>query len=184
MPRVRKESRQTLLRVCGVSKGCHDSITQIASKISSEKFTEYFKFGFVRNPWDRAVSLYEREKGRPNENKQFTLGTHSENYFEEFIEWMNYASSTCIHSQPHRYQLDWFVNHSGEILVDFIGRYKRLEQDWATVANKLGIDTPIPWKNKSEEKRHYTEYYNRKTRDIIATRFAVDIDYFEYEFGK
>ena len=68
--------------------------------------------------------------------------------------------------------------------MDFIGKYERLDDDWATVAAKLKIDTPLPKLNVTKTKcRHYTEYYNNKTRDIISTRFAVDIEYFEYEFG-
>ena len=74
--------------------------------------------------------------------------------------------------------------------MDFIGKFERLDDDWATVAAKLRIDTPLPKLNVTATKRltetkrrHYTEYYNNKTRDIINTRFAVDIEYFEYEFG-
>ena len=68
--------------------------------------------------------------------------------------------------------------------MDFIGKFERLDDDWATVAAKLKIDTPLPKLNVTKTKRrHYTEYYNNKTRDIINTRFAVDIEYFEYEFG-
>ncbi len=158
-------------------RNCHDNITRIASVISPQQFTEYFKFGFVRNPWDRTVSLYERKKKR-------VLAQKKETSFEEFVESAKYASSTCIRSQFNRYQLDWFLDYGGNIRVDFIGRYERLEEDWATIARKLGIDTPLLHENESVGRRHYTEYYDRKTKDIIATRFAVDIDYFEYEFGK
>ena len=141
-------------------------------------WTRYYKFGFVRNPWDRATSLYERYAERSKRRKQKTIS------FEEFIEWMKYTSSSCIYSTPHRYQLDWFVDSSGDVLVDFIGKFERLDDDWATVAAKLKIDAPLPKLNVTATKhRHYTEYYNNKTRDIINTRFAVDIEYFEYEFG-
>ncbi len=169
----------------------HDSIAGIKFRTSSERFTEYFKFGFVRNPWDRTVSLYERKKEREKEREKNKNSRRpfpaqkKETSFEEFVESAKYASSTCVHSQLNRYQLDWFLNYQGDILVDFIGRYERLEEDWATVTRKLGIDTPLRQPKASKgRRRHYTEYYNQKTKDIIAARFAVDIDYFEYEFGK
>lgn len=144
-------------------------------RIGRRQFESYFKFGFVRNPWDRVVSLYERTEPLRMKEKMS---------FDEFVDWIQFSSSTCIHSSPHRYQLDWFVDGSGNILADFIGRFERLDADWATVAGKLGISDSLPHKRENPRARHYTDYYNDKTREIIATKFKVDIDYFGYEFGK
>src|SRR5262245_1566241 len=86
------------------------------------QFESYFKFGFVRNPWDRVVSLYERTEA---------LQLRNEMSFEQFVDWIQYSSATCVHSSPHRYQLDWFVDANGNLLADFIGRFERLDEDWA-----------------------------------------------------
>jgi hypothetical protein len=142
-------------------------------EIGQRQFDTYFKFGFVRNPWDRVVSLYERTEAQQMRD-QMT--------FTEFVEWIEYSSSTCVHSSPHRYQLDWFVDPNGKVLADFIGRFERIEQDWAYVAQKLGIREPLSHQRASFRTRHYTEYYDGRTREIIAQRFKVDIDHFGYEF--
>jgi len=138
-----------------------------------EQFNSYFKFGFVRNPWDRVVSLYERKEA---------LELRNQMSFEQFVDWIQYSSATCVHSGPHRYQLDWFVDPDGEVLADFIGRFERLEQDWAFVANKIGVSETLPHTRANPRARHYTEYYNARTRDVIANRFKVDIERFGYQF--
>lgn len=99
-------------------------------EIGRKQFETYFKFGFVRNPWDRVVSLYERAEGLQFRN---TMS------FDEFVDWIQYSSSTCLYPTPHRHQLDWFVDPSGNVLADFIGKFERLDEDWAFVAQKLGI---------------------------------------------
>ena len=120
-----------------------------------EQFNSYFKFGFVRNPWDRVVSLYERKEALELRRKMS---------FEEFVDWIQYSSATCVHSSPHRYQLDWFVDPNGTVLADFIGRFEHLEQDWKIVANKLGVSESLPHSRPNPRKRHYTEYYDDTTR--------------------
>jgi len=144
-------------------------------EIGRRQFNTYFKFGFVRNPWDRVVSLFERTEPLRMKDKMS---------FEEFVGWIQYSSSTCIHSSPHRYQLDWFVDGSGNMLADSIGKFERLEADWLSIAQKLGITGVLPHKRANPRSRHYTDYYNDRTKEIIATKFKIDIDYFGYEFGK
>ncbi len=143
-------------------------------EIGAKILQSYYKFGFVRNPWDRVVSLYERREGLQLKEKMS---------FEEFVDWVEFASSTCIHPVPHRNQLDWFVDPHGNVLVDFIGRFESLESDWTRIAQKLGITQPLPHANKNPRRtRSYTEYYTPRTRRIIAERFRIDIQYFGYEF--
>ena len=144
-------------------------------EIGRRQFNSYFKFGFVRNPWDRVVSLYERTEAQQMKDQMS---------FTEFVEWIQYSSSTCIHSSPHRYQLDWFVDPDGKVLADFIGRFERLEEDWAFVARKLGITETLPHWKLNTRTRHYTEYYSARTKEIIAAKFKVDIDQFGYEFAR
>jgi len=137
-------------------------------------FNRYFKFGFVRNPWDRAVSLYERGEGQQLRDKMT---------FDQFIDWFKYSSSTCVHPVPHRNQLDWFVDPDGRVLVDFIGRFEQFARDWAFIAVKLGLPSQVPHLNKNARRAtSYTAYYTSRTCQIIRERFKEDIDYFGYEF--
>src|SRR5206468_3830505 len=87
--------------------------------------------------------------------------------FEEFVRWIEYSSATCIHSSPHRYQLDWFVDANGKMLADFIGRFERLQEDWAVIAKKLGVSEVLPHARANPRARHYTEYYTPETQSII-----------------
>jgi len=143
-------------------------------EIGENRFKAYFKFGFVRNPWDRVVSLYIR-KGRK---------VATDLSFEEFVEWINLSSDTCIHPTPHKNQLDWFTDPDRNVIVDFIGKFEKLEEDWKFICSKLGINVALPHSNKNESSRkHYTEYYTDKTKRIIGEKFKVDIEYFGYKFS-
>jgi Sulfotransferase family len=138
-----------------------------------QQFYSYFKFGFVRNPWGRVASLYERKEA---------LELRHQMNFDQFVDWIQYSSATCVHSSPHRYQLDWFVDPNGKVLADFIGRFESLEEDWKIVAKKLGVSENLPHRRPNPRTRHYAEYYNDRTRAIIGEKFKVDIEYFNYRF--
>jgi hypothetical protein len=61
--------------------------------------------------------------------------------------------------------------------------FERLDEDWAVVAKKLGINESLPHRRANPRERHYTEYYDARTREVIANKFRIDIEHFGYEFG-
>lgn len=171
---VPKTGSTSIRHLLGQPQKPHLNICQIKQDLAGGgQFESYFKFGFVRNPWDRAVSLYERNEG---------LQLKKLMSFEEFIEWLKFSSATCLHPLPHRYQLDWFVDQNGDMIMDFIGRFERLQTDWNSISTRIGLLQELPHLNKNSARPHYSKYFNEKTRQIIADRFCVDINYFGYKF--
>ena len=150
----------------------HPDIIEIKGKLSPEEFKSYFKFSFVRNPWDRAVSIFIN---RP----QF----HGHTNFLDFIKSYTLASQYCRWPSPKKYQRDWLVDEDDNIIVDFIGRFENLVEDFNTVCDKIGIQrSEFPHENNRDSKKHYTTYYNKETIEIIRERFDKDIEYFGYNF--
>ena len=136
------------------------------------EFIDYFKFAFVRNPWDRVVSWYNFSMYLSNlenvEKERNITGKDFLSYIKEFQNiWGN--------EQQNQYE---FTK-----CCDFIGRYENLQNDFDIICDKIGIQQQkLPHKNKTKHK-HYTEYYDDETKEIVEERFAKDIEHFEYEFG-
>ena len=147
----------------------HFTYKEILKK-SNKNLSNYFSFSFVRNPWSRMVSEFFWRKHFPKLRKRtfkdFVLKTH------EFKD---------VHILP---QTIFVLDKGGKQLVDFIGKTENLQEDFNIVCDKIGIpQQQLPHKNKTKHK-HYTEYYDDETKQIVAEKYAKDIEYFGYKFGK
>ena len=165
-------------------------------------WNEYFKFAFVRNPWDRIVSQWAfqlkhiKEAEYNNTCSDFMLKVKAGG-FKNFIKHLSRFHKTAEHQfrETGRFrgdgkgplylnQLDWILDENGNNLLDFIGKVENLREDFDIICDKIGIpQQQLPHKNPTSHK-HYTEYYDDETREIVAEKYAKDIEYFGYKFGE
>ncbi len=158
-----------------------------------EDWDDYFKFAFVRNPWDRLVSWYSMIRANLSEvqeteqrpwHKLLRYVQDNSATFEEFIH--NCTDEVEI-KEGIRYsfaynQLDYVTDEHGKMLVDFIGRLENFDEDIQRVFRRIGFELEtVPRINPSEH-RHYSTFYTPETEMIVRERFERDIEYFGYEF--
>ena len=141
------------------------------------KYSNYFKFGFARNPFDRLVSLYH---GRV-QGKMVPIDDELAKYsFKESVK----LGDKGVMKYCKSFTDFWFTNKNGYIAMHFIGRFENYQKDFNRVCKYLRIpQQKLPHKNKSKHK-HYTEYYDDEAREIVAEKYAKDIEYFGYKFGE
>ncbi|MEM7028491.1 MAG: sulfotransferase family 2 domain-containing protein [Chloroflexota bacterium] len=154
-----------------------------------------YTFGFVRNPWDRLVSCYrDKIEGEVKDYTRFSDSgvAHCLSHFNVFSANMSFeafvdavASIPDAYADEHfRSQHNYLTNVRGDIAVDFVGRYEHLETDFRYVAERIGLPLNIrlPRLQANPRSVNYVDYYTAVTRDIVATRFAKDIELFAYQF--
>jgi hypothetical protein len=150
----------------------HAEISVAQRRMPREVFERYFKFTFVRNPWDRLVSEYEfllrkKEHGRHGRVKK--LGG-----FKQFIK-MQIPRRTA-------YQINMICDRKGVMVMDFVGKFENLHEDWKTVCHRIGIPhQELPRKNITTHKR-YQDYYDNETQQMVRKHWAREIDLFSYSF--
>ena len=167
--------------------GTHVALKTFQLIYSKDEFARYFKFAFVRNPWDRLVSAYRflKRGGMTNEDRAWAK-QHIAPYenFDTFVKaWVTPRNvNSWQHFKPqHRFLLD----PTGRCHLDYLGRFENLEDDFEQIAQQLGIDARIAHLNRTKSaarKRDYRSYYSEETSQIVATVYRKDIEVFGYEF--
>jgi len=134
-------------------------------------YDELFKFAFVRNPWDRLVSRYayllKNEKHPRHEFVQKMKG------FDDYVAWEMRRGKF--------FQYTYVTGSDGKLIVDFIGHYERLSEDFQKVCARIGVKAELPRANASSH-RDYRTYYSAATREMVGNYFRRDIELFGYDF--
>jgi len=149
----------------------HIRAHQLQTSLPPAIFDQYFKFAFVRNPWDWQVSLYHYMLQEPTHHQHALIKSLPD--FTAYITWRV--------SQDKKLQSDFITAPNGELIVDFVGKYENLAADFARICDHLHINATLPHLNQSAH-RPYQSYYTPHTRDLIAQHFAPDIERLGYTF--
>ena len=148
--------------------------------VSQKQWKEYFKFTFVRNPWDRAYSDYlwmKQDTQVQGSFKQFITRTGP---FRKVLS----DQSTKSYRGDHLLPQSVYFNGVKSSRFDFIGRFENFDQDILALNSRLGIKRSFNLFEKKNVNRlkHYSFFYNHSKMKMVEEIYAEDIERFDYKF--
>ena len=146
-------------------------------------WNECFKFAFIRNPWDLMVSSYHwwltyaeifpalhKDIARIREMGSFSVFIRSE-------------FGRSMLNEHHGGDLTEWISDGDEIIVDFVGRYENLNEDWTKVCRALQVSALPLGRENQVVRQDYRIFYDDESRELVANRFARTIELFDYRFS-
>ncbi|HEY6723884.1 MAG TPA: sulfotransferase family 2 domain-containing protein [Polyangiaceae bacterium] len=166
--------------------GTHNSIKTFQLVYSKEELDRYFKFAFVRNPWDRLLSAYNflRGGGLTYQDQEWAKANLSRfTSFAQFVhEWV---TPTNVNSWQHfKPQHRFITDPAGNMPLDYLGYFENIRADFENITSILDIDAKLPHHNSSSggSDDAYQSHYDAETREIVANAYRRDIELLGYDF--
>jgi len=149
----------------------HTVLKEVKTLVGSDIWNSYFKFAFVRNPYEIAVSRYHW-------NKKGKSDTPQETSIEGFREWVRNGNI------PNFDKFKNYIYDDGAIDIDFVGMYENLEEDMDYICKRIGIPKLNLPKLKAgfRDNTDFKDHYDDVTRNITYQCFKEDIELFGYTF--
>ena len=150
----------------------HLSLQQIRPYLRPEEWQDFFKFAFVRNPFDRFISycaFMTRSDGRFEREPQAVM--------RHFL----------FEAPPHGHLLfqpqhQFLTGPDGDLLADHVGRVESMQQSYDEIAARIGIASRPLDKVNASTRRDYREYYDQQLIDGVTSIYARDLELFGYGF--
>lgn len=163
-----------------------------------------FKFSFVRNPYDRAVSAYldtcraglsgwindDEERAGQLRPKHFYMRWAREVGFLGFCREMYgkpFKPLVPSNGRPDQSNIfcpiTWFYEN---VSLDFVGRFESLQDDFKLLLEELQLrDIELPWEKPTRgtaNRPHYSTYYCEETFKLVSNAYKEDLAMFGYTY--
>lgn len=143
---------------------------------------KYIKIITVRNPWARIVSLFFYKYGNmKKKSRQQIKVKFTEFVKKELPQWKS--------GIRNRWTTEQMINdpRTGKKLVNYVVRIEHLQEDLEPIIKKhFSKFEPLNYnmKRNTTAHEHYSYYYTKETRKIVAQMFNYDIRKYKYKFEK
>jgi len=159
-----------------VSTIFHAKAKDLILDIPIDIWKNSFKFCFVRNPWDWQVSWFHFLLTLKHDVRYKNLTDN----FEQYLIWLSKTKNPYPRGAV-KFQKDVITDDNNNFLVNFVGRYENLENDFSYICKTINVNKSLPHLNKTKHK-DYRYYYNDKTMVLLYEIFKDDIELFGYTF--
>ncbi len=141
-------------------------------------YKDYFKFAFIRNPYDRLVSCW---LDKVVKNNLYEFSPHKLIEMQKFKNFVNYVEKQDLEMGDTHICLQSKLIDLNEI--DYIGKYENFEKDLLYVLKKININCPmVEKKNASANRQHYSTYYDEDLVKQVTKIYQRDLNIFSYDF--
>lgn len=170
-----------------ISRDIWTHTTALAGKEFFKKngwnWDSYFKFGFIRNPWDRMMSSYryliENIKNRKNPNPKNVeiYETFRDKPIKDFIMEKSVGDPT----------LKYLCDKNGNLMVDYLGKFETLQRDIKSIIARIDPNIEdcqwsLPHINKTKKTQHYSEFYDSESKEKVRSVCWKTIELGDYKF--
>lgn len=152
----------------------HPPAEKVATFLGAD-WENYQKIYFTRNPFERVASDYSWR--RRMLQRDFT--------FADFVAALEDPSRARGIVHPNAVSNWDMMSIDGELIADQVGRYERLEMDFADIVSRLGLPpTPLGREKVTEpgKRRAYGALYTPALRERVERIFSPELEAFDYEF--
>ena len=140
-----------------------------------DSYDSYFKFAFVRNPWDWMFSHYMYTIKNVRHYKHKFVKDNFKN-FDEYVDYECHNEASKAYNQR-----SFIFDSSGQQIVDFVGKFESLSNDFKIICDKLSIKENMPHVNQSN-KENYRHHYSNHSKNLVRDFYSKDIELFNYDF--
>ena len=147
---------------------------------------QYFLFAFVRNPLTRLYSCYrDKVVKAADRGKEFSLapwGAEPGMSFEEFVRLV--ARIPDARSEQHFRSQHLLVRQGSHWLVNWLGRFETLDEDWRDLSERIGLEPdirPVARRGSGAGSALERLPLERETAELAAERYREDIALLGYQ---
>ena len=156
----------------------------------------WFRFCFVRNPYDRLFSAYKSKimndnpqyfKFREEIRESFNYPSFKNEQLAKisFKDFVRYIKGIPDKSRDFHWRTQTDVLLFKSINYDFIGRLETFDKDLSSVLRRLNASTKllneVPKKVNATDKIYLAAAYDKKIADIAYDIYRSDFDAFDYD---
>ena len=151
----------------------HLTAREIRGAIDGEVWSSYFKFAFVRNPWDRVVSnFFFFYRNQPH------LLAHPRQFIPQMLA--NPQERERLLMLP---QHTFLCDNDGQCLMDFVGRYESLQTDFEHVCSVIQIPPVELERINASQHEPWQTYFDSTSARLVTDWYRQDAEMFGYQYA-